>query len=274
MKSKNIFEEWKECRHTIGRFDEYLVKIRLVGFSGFTLLLTTVIGVIALKKVELSNLSGDLLLVGVLTLLLFETAVYILDRYYERMLLLAVLRTLQLEAFELEGFNIGLTTEIEFQKVHVKRTPRHEKSIRASTMVNLVYLLIYMSLFLQYLYIVCNFGTVALYRRGCGFFLLVTMILGIIAHHLLREPHSLIEERARIILSPVVLSKSEVEAGVGQVATMVHRWLSGKSESKHLNIVAILGGARPFTKDLVDALRSLDEKININLHLISVCARH
>ncbi len=137
MKTQRLISEWKECRDTIGRFDNYLLRLRLLGFSIFTLLFTAIVGAAGIK-IGQSSITPEALLFAILTLSLFVLAIYILDRYYERMLLIAVYRASRLEAYRLEGFRIELTTEIEFQKERITKKRYRYNFLKASNMVNFV----------------------------------------------------------------------------------------------------------------------------------------
>ena len=146
MKFKNIVKEWEECRNTVTRFDNYLLRLRLLGFSVFTLIFTSITGAIGGKEEEMT-FNPTAILFAVIILGLFVLAIYILDRYYERMLLVAVLRASRLESHRLEGFRIGLTTEIEFQKQQMQKKLGHKVFSKASQMVDFVYILIFFNTF-------------------------------------------------------------------------------------------------------------------------------
>ena len=207
-RSEHIFQEWLECRRTIARFDDYLLRVRTLGFSVFALLFTGIAG-LAGSTVSVQALSPEALLFALLTLSIYVGAIYVLDRYYERMLLVAVLRASRLEALSLEGFRVGLTTEIHFQKerIHMKR----KLVWKASHMVNGVYVLIFLSMWAQYYIVATKLGT-----HQDGFLLLLGgMIIGVfgiifMAHRELSEPNHLINERAEVVNSPVVMSTMEI----------------------------------------------------------------
>ena len=263
---ENVISEWQECRNTIARFDGYLLRIRLLGFSVFTLLFTTITSVSGVKS-GIHEFSPHTIIIAILILSLFEVAVYILDRYYERMLLVSVLRASRLEAIQLEGFQIGLTTEIEFQKAQLKRNSLSAKLAKASSMVNFVYVLIFLALASQCYISMVKFRVSYFYYIICTVFFILIILMSVVAHLLLREPNQLIKKRAGIITSPIVICNSEIKMIVAQMAASIYEWYK-KFQHKPLNIVAILAGARSFTEDLMSSLRVFDKDIKINLHLV------
>ncbi len=254
-RSEHIFQEWLECRRTIARFDDYLLRVRTLGFSVFALLFTGIAG-LAGSTVSVQALSPEALLFALLTLSIYVGAIYVLDRYYERMLLVAVLRASRLEALSLEGFRVGLTTEIHFQKerIHMKR----KLVWKASHMVNGVYVLIFLSMWAQYYIVATKLGT-----HQDGFLLLLGgMIIGVfgiifMAHRELSEPNHLINERAEVVNSPVVMSTMEISNAVARIAGEVREWMK-ESGASELHVVSIIFGARPFTEDFVAAVEKLD----------------
>jgi hypoxanthine-guanine phosphoribosyltransferase len=54
---------------------------------------------------------------------------------------------------------------------------------------------------------------------------------------------------------------------VEEIARSVSRWLR-KREAKALNIVSILEGAKPFTRDLMDVLKIIEPDLHLELHEI------
>jgi hypoxanthine phosphoribosyltransferase len=274
--------EWQECRKTIARFDDYLLRLRLLGFSVFTLTFMAIVAAVGsesstelrsnilqksdiLKKLFFAPAS---LLIAIFTLSLFVLAIYILDRYYERMLLIAILRASRLESHRLEGFRIGLTTEIEYHKTQLNKPTFLRKFASASFMVNFVYILISITIIIQnsLLLIKMKNSKLAVASLG-GMFVLI--IIGIIANSLLKEPNRRIAERSGIVNSPVIMSRDEIQNKIAHLARQIKQWLV-KKNNKELHILSILVGARPFTEDLIAALNKDKPKIAITNHLIYI----
>ncbi|MHB8791340.1 MAG: phosphoribosyltransferase [Desulfobulbaceae bacterium] len=266
MKSDNLISEWSECRNTIGRFDGYLLNLRLLGFSVFTLLFTAISGVAGSKK-AMMFFSPDALLFSVIILSLFVLAIYILDRYYERMLLVAVFRSSHLEAHRLEGFRIGLTTEIEFQKEKISNKSINFSFFKASHMVNFVYALMFITMWSEYIALSKLAKCEPIYILIFVFMVSVVSIIALLAHSLLREPGSMIEIRSKVVKSPVVISREEIMHLVDRIVSEITTWLKNY-ESKEVYIISILFGARPFTDDLILSLKS--SNIKVNLFLIQI----
>jgi hypothetical protein len=85
------FEDWKECRKTIGRLDQILEDLRKYGFSIITGLLTA--GAF-LGKASTTDLSAAAVFVTVMVLV---AALFSVDTYYQVLLSGAVERALDLE---------------------------------------------------------------------------------------------------------------------------------------------------------------------------------
>lgn len=265
MKSESIIFEWKECRDTIGRFDNYLLRLRLLGFSVFTLLFTTIIGVAGIKKGVVSALTPATLLFAILTLTLFIVSIYILDRYYERMLLVAVYRASRLEAHRLEGFRIGLTTEIEFQKEKISGKLRRSNFLKASHMVNFVYAMIFLTMLVQYFILATRIEQNFSYYIVLLVVVIIVSLMMFFANMLLSEPGALISLRSQVVQSPVVMSRVEIKYSIKKIATQVTQWVEAE-KTHELHIISILSGARPFTEDLIDELER--NKLSVTLHII------
>lgn len=256
MDFETALQEWLECRRTVARFDDYLLRLRLLGFSIFALLFTGISG-LAGSSVAVEGLRPETLLFALITLSLYVSAIYILDRYYERMLLVAVLRASRLEAFSLEGFRVGLTTEIQFQKEQLRNRTRRG-AWKASNMVNGVYLLIFLCMWVQYWLVADRLADTDLYFTFLVVMILIVTLLVISAHVQLTEPNALIAERAEVVTSPIVMSPREIRSAVQRIAYSIAQWLV-ESDTRELQIVSVVFGARAFTEDLVDAIERVAE---------------
>jgi len=84
------FEDWKECRNTIGRLDQLLADLRKYGFSIITGLLTA--GAF-LGKASTTDLSAAVFV----TVMVLVAALFSVDTYYQVLLSGAVERALDLE---------------------------------------------------------------------------------------------------------------------------------------------------------------------------------
>ena len=266
MKFENIAFEWKECRSAVARFDDYLLKLRLLGFSVFTLVFTAITGASGLGLAK-GNISYEALLLAIAVLVIFVLAIYILDRYYERMLLVAVLRASRLEAHRLGGFRIGLTTEIEFQKKQFRKRLIRSKFAQASVMVNVVYFLIFSTIWIQYWLILKNIEL-----KMTTFYALVSLpglalVIAFIENSLLKEPNRLIGERSHVVNSPVLFSGEEIQHTVRRLAQEIVRW-TARSKIRDLDIVCMLPGARRFLEDLLKETDDLKTGLTFRLHFI------
>lgn len=87
------FEEWKECRATIGRLDQILEDLRKFGFSIITGLLTA--GAFLGNS---ATASPDLSAAVFITVMVLVAALFSVDTYYQVLLSGAVERALDLEA--------------------------------------------------------------------------------------------------------------------------------------------------------------------------------
>lgn len=271
MNASIVVQEWQECRNTIGRFDGYLLQLRLLGFSVFTVLFTVVS---AISQITIGgkaiDISSESILIALLTLSLFVAAIYILDRYYERMLLVSVLRASELESYQLEGFRIGLTTVIEFQK---EITSGRIKKVlkKASTMVNAVYVLIFITLWGEYLLLTIesNCGIFAYIMMIAMVFVVVTLAYG--SHLLLADPYNNFILRSEINRSPVVFSRDQIMNAIENISSNILSWLTDEHLDIHdLHIVSVLHGARPFTNDLIKNIHNKRPDINITIHPVCI----
>ena len=78
MKHECILSEWNECRNSIARFDNYLLRLRLLGFSVFTLIFTALSGLAGSRSVQ-THFTIEAILFAISTLSLFVLAIYILN---------------------------------------------------------------------------------------------------------------------------------------------------------------------------------------------------
>lgn len=265
MTFDKIFIEWKECRDTIAKFDSYLLRLRLTGFSVFTLLFTAITGV-AGKQDSLASYMPEALFFSIVTLSLFVVGIYMLDRYYERMLLVAVLRASRLEAFRLGDFHIGLTTEIEFQKEQMDKKSFQSKLFKASNMVNFVYILILTTMWAQYYALSSHYiSGVLMYNIVLGIIIVIVLGLIFIGHYTLKEPSRLIGMRSKIVQSPIVISVKEIQHMTMKLSEQIEVWLKGSNINK-LCIISILPGARRFTEDLLANLEKRQPGIEMTVH--------
>jgi len=268
IKTENVTFEWKETRDTIGRFDNYLLKLRILGFSIFTIFFTTIVGIAGIKK-EIDTFTPETILFAILILTLFVLSIYILDRYYERMLLVAVYRASYLEVHRLEGFRIGLTTEIEFQKEQLSNKINKYNFLKASHMVNFVYGLIFITMWIQYFILTKKIEQSFFYNLVLFSIIVVVTLLMIAAHMLLSEPGALIGKRSEIVNSPTIMSKEEIKYSIKKITYHVLDWLK-RNDTNELHIVSIVSGARPFTEKLIKELEIYN--IKIFLHPIHIKA--
>gem|GEM_PF-71953 len=266
MKLENVIKEWTECRNAIARFDDYLLKIRLTGFSIFTLTFTAIAGVSG-GLIEKIVGKSDFLVLADFILSIFILAVYFLDRYYERMLLVAVLRASRLESHRLEGYRIGLTTEIEFQKSQIKKPFLFRTIGKASFMVNLVYLLMLVSIWAQYVMLSGGFQLTRTYAILFLAMIVLSAAAAVAGNYFLVEPNRLIKKRAQIVNSPVLISREEIRHTISRLAGEIVAWI-GKAEGDTLHLIPILIGARPFAQDIVDELKRRRPKLDLYIHII------
>ena len=70
-------------------------------------------------------------------------------------------------------------------------------------------------------------------------------------------------------LKNVFLTESQIQSAVKKLSRSVLDWLRD-SPTKTLNLVSILEGARPLTRDLTDCLKKISSDIQINLYEVSV----
>jgi hypothetical protein len=87
------FEEWKECRSSIGRFDQSLVDIRKFAFSLITGLLTA--SAFFASSSGLPPIGRELIALAMMLLIL---GLFTIDRYLEILILSAVKRAQELES--------------------------------------------------------------------------------------------------------------------------------------------------------------------------------
>lgn len=266
---QNVTSEWNECRASISRFDGYLFRLRLSVFTVFSLVLSALIGSSSIEEVSKIFESSSTVLFVYATLSTYMLSIYILDRYYERMLMIAVYRASYIETFRLENFKIGLTTEIEFQKEKILQDSTRKKrffskvGFKGSEMVNIIYAFLYL--------LISTFSFSVIFqndnfRYNTNVLLFFTVLLGFIllgcyANTFLVEPKKLIKLRSEAVKSPVIISKDEIVFLVNRIAEQI-RELYG---DKHITIVSILNGARPFTNDLMKKLEELNVKFEIHL---------
>jgi hypoxanthine phosphoribosyltransferase len=273
MRAEHILSEWKECRDTIGRFDGYLLKIRLLGVSIFTLLFTTI--TVMFEKHEragtiIAATTYTIFVYALIALILFITTIYILDRYYERMLLVAVLRASRLESHQLEGFKVGLTTEIEFEKSHINDEVWNAKFTKASLMVNTAYLFMLGIVIIEFLAL-----SRPLLSKNEGYAELIifctSLLLAVptcyISNSLLKEPNVLIRKRSMVVKSPIVYTKYEIETAVRRVADSVCAWSGSR---KRINVVSILMGSRQFTEMLLDEARRIKPDMEMYVYPVKI----
>ncbi len=86
------FEEWKECRNSIGRFDQIIPDLRKYGFT----LITTLISADAFLS-KATGLSGSAKLAVSISIMVMILALFVVDRTYEILLEAAVSRAATLE---------------------------------------------------------------------------------------------------------------------------------------------------------------------------------
>jgi hypothetical protein len=103
-RSEHLFNEWKECRSSIERFDKIIVDIRKYGFT----LLTGLLSADAFLFAKLPELSLEGKAAVSILMMVLIYALFMVDRYHEIFLRGAVQRAKVIES-ELE---LGLTTTI------------------------------------------------------------------------------------------------------------------------------------------------------------------
>lgn len=277
MRPEDIITEWQKCRESIGRLDDYLLKIRLLGVSVFTLLFIAIAGVVttvAEKKISIAASASSTFMFALIALLLFIATIYVLDRYYERLLLAAVLRASRLETHQLQGFRVGLTTEIEFQKDQFSKPKWWARFARASLMVNIAYFFMLAIVIIEYMAITWpGILTTAGLVDSAPFFFAVAIVLTLFffSNLLLKEPNNLIQRRSKIVVSPVVLSKREIEMSMDAIATDILAWLKEK-DVRCLNMISILTGARQFAEGIADRITKKQPDMEIRLFPLRVRA--
>lgn len=257
MNNENVFQEWQECRNTIGRFDGYLFRIRILGFSIFLAGLTA----IATITTKVEKLSPLIILGSLIVFCFLLVTVYVLDRYYERMLLVAVNRASGLESHYLEGFQIGLTTEIEFYK---------NEPIRASFKVNFMYSIMFILVTLEYFSVVLYAQVSKFYLLPILIVLIVSAVVIYLSNLQLKKPNEAIELRGRIVKSPIIASKREIETVIQIISDDINDWFIS-APGKVLNVITILEGGRRFSESIVERLKE-NYNISINLHNIKIAS--
>lgn len=270
MAVQNVTSEWKECRDSISRFDGYLFRLRLSVFTVFSLALSGLIGSSTIKEVDIILQNASIVLFIFATLSTYVLSIYILDRYYERMLMIAVYRASYIETFRLENFKIGLTTEIEFQKEQILKGIKKKNfftriGFKGSEMVNIIYIFLYFLVSVFCLSLI--YSSRGLRSNDILIYLAIFfgfVLLGVFANTFLVEPKKLIKLRSQAVNSPIVVSKEEIIIIVNKISEQI----KDTYKNEAITIVSILNGARPFTNDLMSRLSELG--VRFDLHLIRI----
>lgn len=273
MDSNKVLEEWKECRNSIARFDNYLLRLRTMGFSVFTVLFAIISGFtsrFSLNNDDSKSINSEMIIAALIGLSIYVLAIYILDRYYERMLLVSVFRATRLEALSLEGFQIGLTTEIQFEK-DLLLERKNKILSKASTMVNIVYILILASISVfSYLVMLRNDFPLWSYIA----YVFANIFIGIMiysSNRLLKDPYRLIAFRSNIITSPIIMTKNEIDNALMNNAQKIFEWLRFGNYQK-VYVISILQGGRMYADALVDKMQKIDGGVQIEIFPICVLA--
>lgn len=200
------------------------------------------------------NANSALIPGGLFILCVLLITIYVLDRYYERMLLISVLRASSLEAHYLEEFQIGLTTELEFNK---------DISTRASSNINLIYILMLASIILEF---ICIWLYTNLEFSYLVFMMLVVVSICFVANFVnkqLDQPNELIRLRRKIVTSPIIISKNEINISVERISKEIYEWFES-APGRELNVITILEGGRRFSESIVSQLlKNNDIKVNL-----------
>lgn len=67
----------------------------------------------------------------------------------------------------------------------------------------------------------------------------------------------------------VVFNASQIQSAVSGVAQEIAGWLLSKKHSK-LNLISVMEGAKPFTRDLVAGLQKIVQEIQVQVHEIRI----
>lgn len=249
-----LIAEWNESRKTIARFDGYLLKLRILAISVFSILLIIAIGLLRADPQNSVLIESSLL---TLTLIfLYICVVFMLDRYYERMLMIAVNRASRLEAIKLHRFKIGLTTEIEIGK----NTPSHSvysKFASAGKTIVIVYAIIFSILATAFLSILLTFEEQLIFYVYIHWLILAFLIgigcsLIFISNKIMSPPLTEAKLRSKVANSPLILSHTDIANCISNIASSIKDW----TEGRQIHLVCILNGARNITDDLVKELEN------------------
>jgi len=129
-------------------------------------------------------------------------------------------------------------------------------------MVNLVYLLMFISVWVQYVMLVGGF-----HLGGIVVVLFITALAAVAGNYFLVEPNRLIKKRAQIVNSPVLISQEEIRHTISRLAAEILAWL-GKANEDTLHLIPILVGARPFAQDIIEELKKRQPQLDVHIHVI------
>lgn len=258
--------EWCEARKTIARFDGYLLRLRILAFSSFTILFVAAAGITKTKLEDLIVL--ELILIALALLYFYISVIFILDRYYERMLMIAVNRASRLEAARLDDFKIGLTTEIERGKNGGKGSTLNERIsfFLSSTgrMVVFIYAFVFLIILISLTLII--FKTETYFFLSKKYYIAILILLAIFgiflmnfSFNIMKRPLLEADIRSDVANSPEILTNTDILNCIKNIAQKIELWLENEKKISYLNVICILNGARQFTYDLVIEL----EKKNI-----------
>ncbi|MCB1926745.1 MAG: hypothetical protein KDH17_01790 [Rhodocyclaceae bacterium] len=275
-----LVSEWKEARHTIARFDGYLLKLRILAASAFSIFLVAAAGVLKLDPTN-GHLE-ELVLVALGLLAFYISVVFVLDRYYERMLMIAVNRASRLEAVRLRGFKIGLTTEIEDGKRGRATRSSFKEALEkylssSSEMVTGVYQFVYLAICAGYVFVLFRASFDLASGKGVAYLLAIVflVILGERLHDfskkVMLKPLADARRRARVAQSPEILTQSDIESCIKRMSAEIIDWLE-QENAKSLTVICVLNGARKVCDALVGELER--NNISCGVFFIKATATH
>lgn len=270
--STPLLAEWNESRRTIARFDGYLLRLRVLAASSFSIFLVAIIGLLRAKPNSSELVEFSLIALGLLHF--YISVIFVLDRYYERMLMISVNRASRLEAVRLNDFKIGLTTEIEEGKNNLVDKPWTERLASylasAGKMLVFVYSFVFLVVLFSFASILARNTTTTFFPVEIHWFVfsilaLLSLVLVLFSNNLMSQPVKEAKLRAQVANSPEILSSFDINNCLENMSADIEKWLID-NKSSHLSVICILNGARRVTEELVIKLKA--KNINCKISYI------
>lgn len=280
-KERFYYDQWKECRKIIARFDDYLLRLRTRTFAIFALLAG---GLFTVERLKILNLSlttnsaffpvyfANLLFFSLITYLLL---VFVLDRYYERLLFGSIAQSCILEIKMQHSLGGALLKQMEKFKGKVRKNENilikiFKKGLRSHyQLVFLLYILMFSFVGLMhgfFLFEIKNRIMIYSFAILYVFYFIISFTANIPIFAAIR----IINSYRRLFFARILFTREQIENRIFELSQEIVSNNIDKNINNEIVLISIMHGARTVASEFKRILNKTVPNINVREYPVHI----